>query len=67
MKIIDTVRVIRHQSIPRLDQIDVSSGGSATDHTHVNKTFLDLLNIDTEERLTYMTDLVAIPLLQEEW
>lgn len=67
MQIIDTVRVIRNTKIPRLDQVDVSSGGTVTDHTHTNKTFLDALNIDESLRLTYADDILAIPLLQEDW
>lgn len=67
MKIIDTVRLIRHSPVPRLDQVDVSSGGSGTDHTHANKAFLDLMNIDPELRLIYGVDLVSIPLIQEDW
>lgn len=67
MKIIDTVRLIRHNSVPRLDQVDVSSGGIGTNHSHDNKAFLDLMNIDPELRLLYNSNLVAVPLLQEDW
>lgn len=67
MKIIDTVRLIRHNAIPRLDDTSVSSGGTGTDHTHANKAFLDELNINNERTLTYESQPTSIPLLQEDW
>jgi hypothetical protein len=43
------------------------SGGSGTDHTHPNKTLLDKLKLDSNNRLSILTDLVNPPLMQEDW
>jgi len=66
-RIIHTVRYINSAPIPRLDQIASSSGGTGTNHTHVNKAFLDDLEIDNQERLTFEHEIIPVPLLEDEW
>lgn len=67
MRNIHTVRYIRDSAIPRLDLRGQSSGNPATDHTHPNKPFLDNLNIDTEERLTFETNVLPVPVIEDTW
>ena len=70
MKLLLVDRYIRDTAIPRLDQMDETTGsgsGSGTDHTHPNKSFLDNLNIDSSYRLTYENQVLSVPILEENW